>query len=455
MWIGVNFVRFSREQLILFSVEQDNILPITSICNLRCVFCSHAQNPSNVEICRIGMRTLSEIESNLQFLDSSKKIVIGESATRIIEGEPFLHPQIRAIIKMIRQKFPKTPLQITTNGTLLTSEELDFLQQIKNLELCISLNSITKEGRHLLMGARGTEVFRAISELDERGITYQGSIVALPWIVGWEDLKTTTEFLDKYRAETIRIFLPGYTKNAPDELQFRAGFPAELSAWVEKIRKDYQTPIVLEPPFVDNLRVVIDGVIHHSPAELGGFLLGDEILKIDQKSPFSRVDAFFQLFKGGSQEIVIKRKGEEKILYLEKKPKERSGLVFAQDLSPKIYLQVLRHIRRWQAKRPILMVSTLATPLLKIMVGNLNQNLSDSQLELVSVPNRFFGGSIMAAGLLVIDDFIACWSSLADHNYDLVLIPDIFLDPWGYDLVGEGLKKLETEIDTVLEVIEV
>lgn len=446
---------FSPEQLILFSVQQDNILPITSLCNLRCIFCSHAQNPAGVEVYPIGVRPLDEIEASLEFLDGKKSIIIGESVTKIIEGEPFLHPEIRSILKMIRQKFPETPLKITTNGTLLTDQMLDFLQQIDHLDLCISLNSITPKGRKLLMGDHETEVLRAIPQLFQRQITYQGSIVAMPWLVGWDDIEATIEFLDKHQAETIRVFIPGYTKEAPAELQFGWELTAELRTWVEKISRDYPTPIVLEPALVADLRPQIAGVITNSPADLAGFFLGDEILQIGESSPFSRVDAFYQLFNHGSEEVVISRKGEEKILRLEKKPKERSGLVFVQDLSPQIYLQVFRSIQRWRAKRAVLMGSTLASPILKTMIERVQEQLPDTQLDLVTVANNFFGGSIRSAGLLVIEDFLASWSNLLDPSYDLVMIPDIFLDPWGCDLLGEKLTKLETEIGTGLEVIEV
>jgi len=105
---------YSEQQLAILSAQQSNILAITSVCNVRCLFCSHQGNPSNVRTFSSGHRSFEEIEEIIEFIDKNKKIVIGESITRICEGEPFTHPQIIAILKLLRRKFPKTLIQITT-----------------------------------------------------------------------------------------------------------------------------------------------------------------------------------------------------------------------------------------------------------------------------------------------------------------------------------------------------
>ncbi len=448
-------MRNSQEQLILFSAQQDNILPLTSACNVKCVFCSHPQNPQGVKVYSIGHRNLEEIRTTLEFVDPTQKIVIGESVTRIMEGEPFLHPEIRTILRMIRDKFPTTAVQITTNGTLLSDEMLDFLQDLGRIELYISLNSSTPKGRMCLMGDKGDVVCTAITKLKQKGISYQGSIVAMPWIVGWNDMEETVKFLDKYSAESVRIFMPGFTKRAPENLHFTNALAEELVTWVERLRKVYRTPLLMEPAFLTDLRARVTGVIQNSPAQISGLTIGDEIQKIDGIEVFSRVDAFYKLLHGGIQKIDLIRSGQEIKLTINKLPEERSGVVFAYDLNPELYRQVLRGIERRRAKKVLLMVSTLAKPMLKIMLERLHQELTDVEFALVVVQNRFFGGSIIAGGLLVIQDFLDTWRELSDHEYDVIMLPGIFLDPWGYDLSGRSFGLLEDELRVPIEVINI
>jgi len=79
-------------------------------------------------------------------------------------------------------------------------------------------------------------------------------------------------------------------------------------------------------------------------------------------------------------------------------------------------------------------------------------NFSEGRVDIQMVKNHLFGGSIMAAGLLSVSDFV-----LALENYckchespDLILIPQEAFDCQGYDLMGTPYWKL-TE-DTGIEV---
>ncbi|WP_214659320.1 hypothetical protein [Candidatus Formimonas warabiya] len=42
-----------KEQLILHSAQEFNILPLTSCCDAACVFCSHHHNPSGIGVVSI------------------------------------------------------------------------------------------------------------------------------------------------------------------------------------------------------------------------------------------------------------------------------------------------------------------------------------------------------------------------------------------------------------------
>ena len=445
---------FAKEHLILSTAQENNILPLTSACNLRCVFCSHRQNPKGVSVYSIGHRSLDEIELTLDFLDGERKIVIGESVTRVIEGEPFLHPEIKSILLKIRDKFPDTPVQITTNGTRLTDDILDLIEELKEIELYISLNAVNKKEREVLMGKTGETVLEAIPQLKGRNISFQGSIVAMPWIVGWDEMEDTIAFLDQNGAETIRIFMPGYTRLAPEELRFDDDLPERLLSWVKGLREKYDTPLIVEPPFLKDLVPKVEGVIKGTPGEEAGFHLDDKILEIGGVEPFSRVDAFHKLARSEGETILVERGEQQLELTLDKSLEERSGLVFAYDLHPEVYNQILKKIISHKAKRPLLMASTLAYPLLSVLIERINESYDAVQARLVEVPNKFFGGSIMAGGLLVLKDFQDRWTNLDNNNYDLILLPGIFLESWGVDLIGDKLVDFEDKINIPIEVIE-
>lgn len=139
-----------------------------------------------------------------------KKIIIGESATRLREGEPLTHPQFLPLIRQLRRLHPVTTIQLTTNASLLDEKTVYHLGRLKPLEVIVSLNSATAEGRTLLMG--DPDPFRAIDAIDllqRHKLPFHGSIVALPHLVGWDDLHETLMVLDRAGAVTMRLLLPG------------------------------------------------------------------------------------------------------------------------------------------------------------------------------------------------------------------------------------------------------
>ena len=119
-----------KEYYLYKSVQDDNILPLTSKCNLSCIFCSHQQNPAEVEVISFGDLSLDKINDLLEYINPNHPIVIGESATKIIEGEPLLHPDFQEILNRIREKYKDTEIKITTNADLLDQKLVEFLSNL-------------------------------------------------------------------------------------------------------------------------------------------------------------------------------------------------------------------------------------------------------------------------------------------------------------------------------------
>ncbi|MDZ7671364.1 MAG: radical SAM protein [Halanaerobiales bacterium] len=179
-----------KEYYIYKSVQEDNILPLTSKCNLSCIFCSHKQNPSDIEIISIGTLKKEKIFELIEFLDPNRPIIIGESATKIIEGEPLLYPYFKEIINMVRKKYTNTEIKITTNADLLDKDLLNFFEEIKNITLNISVNYLNSKLRKKIMGKNCNEnIEKTLKLLNNFDLEYNFSMVALPQVVEYKIIR--------------------------------------------------------------------------------------------------------------------------------------------------------------------------------------------------------------------------------------------------------------------------
>ncbi|HHV71350.1 MAG TPA: radical SAM protein [Clostridia bacterium] len=447
-------MKVGREQeLILRSVQKYNILPITSVCNAACLFCSHRQNPKGVQVYWINHRSLEQVKEAMEFLSGDRKIVIGESATKIIEGEPFCHPEIGKILEMLRKKFKSAPLQITTNGTGLTAENVRLIAELEPIELYISLNSVNPAGRKILMGNDDAEkVIQGIELLAKYKINFHGSIVAMPHVVGWKDLEETILFLADRGALTIRVFFPGFTSLAPPELRFSPTLQNELASFVEGLSEQTAVPIILEPQKLSDLDPVVEGVIPNTPAQHIGLRKGDKIIEINGKKPRCRVEAFNFLSLKRDCQLIWKRGDELFSSTLKHDKDERVGVVMAYDLLPEFWGELKRIIQRHESQRTLLLVSPLAENLIRAAVN------SDKFLKAVCsiqpVASCFFGGSIGAAGLLVVADFMAALDNYKGLRPDLLVLPARAFDDWGRDLCGQSYLFIEEEKGIPVELLE-
>lgn len=436
-------------QLVLESAHRGNILPLTSTCNVRCLFCSHRQNPPDIEVYQMPSRSLEEVRATLDFIEPGEKIVIGESVTRIIEGEPFTHPEIRDILALIRERHPDTMIQLTTNGTLLDRSMAEFLAQLIPLELNLSLNSQCADSRLVLMrDLRAEQAVRAGELLREYHIPYHGSIVAMPHLTGWDDLRDTIYYLARQAARTVRIFLPGYTRLAPAELKVPPALWAELHEFVRDMRQKVDIPLTVEPQKINDLKAEVTGVISGSPADRAGIRPGDVIIKFRGEAVYCRVDAFRKVRQtGGKIPLELTRGGEAFFTTVEKQPSASSGLVMDYDVQPELPAAIGRVINGSRCSSVVIMTSLLAEGIIRKICPAIP---TDAGIEVIPISSRYFGGNIMAAGLLTVEDFAAAWAARAEAGFagsgptgpDLILIPGVAFDARGRDITGRSFNEL-------------
>ncbi len=420
---------------------RDNILAVTSCCNLACVFCSHRQNPPALRSYRLPPLPPEQIFAAASFLSPEKKVIIGESATLFEEGEPFTHPEIRKILKGLRGMFPETLLALTTNATLLSPAILAELAALQPLELTISLNSSTVTGRRLLLGDREPErAPRAVAALTAYGLQFHGSVVAMPHLTGREDLLTAIRFLAAHGALTTRLLLPGYTRLAPPELRFPGTLWDELAIISRELTRELDMPVLPEPALPSGFTPEVYGIMRGTPAKRAGLMHGDALLAVNGQEVRTRVEAFNLARKAADPSLSVRREGREMTVILRKQERESPGFVMHYDFDPLRLDEAGKKIRRARSRAPLLLTSEFGEPLLRQAAANFG--LPDIAVK--AVENRFFGGSIKAAGLLVAADLqSAAQEALSKQRHDLVLVPREAFDYRGFDLTGESLAGME------------
>ncbi len=439
------FTQTQLDRLILESAREANVLPITSRCDSHCVFCSHKNNPPGVRVFSTGVRSLQDVARTMAFLDPARAITIGESATAIIEGEPLSHPDFREILLLLRRAFPDTPVEITTNARRLSSEIVRFLGGLESILLHVSLNSASVGGRKLLMGDSAGEAEQTLAGvrlLGESGVRFDGSLVAMPNLVGWEDIGETVDFLGAVGARTVRVIAPAYSSRAdarlfpdPDSLR------GQIREFIGSLPADLPCPVLAEPSCVMDLTPVVSGVFRGSPAAKAGVSRGDVVLSVNGRQPRCRVEAWRLLSAGGDLVVDLVQPGGRARVRWANLPGVDPGVTMEYDFDPARMDKVAAALLR-SPGRVLLLTSllghTVVTRVLELL------GFDGERAVPLLVENRTFGGTIGAAGLLTVDDYNdAFWAwHRPGSEVSSIILPLESFDAGGMDLKGRHYSDL-------------
>lgn len=107
---------------------------ITNYCNLDCLNCSfHCDEQKEQKF----FISLNEIE---QIISTIKKNNISFDLIDLSGGEAFLHPQIFNILKIFRENFPNTAIQVYSNGLLISNFSLKKLLLLNQLNIQLEIS---------------------------------------------------------------------------------------------------------------------------------------------------------------------------------------------------------------------------------------------------------------------------------------------------------------------------
>jgi pyruvate-formate lyase-activating enzyme len=427
----------------LAEAEAAGVLPVTSACNLSCVFCSNRANPPGVRVHHLPPRPLPDIRAALSRMGHLEEVVIGESASRVSEGEPLTHPRFEAVLAAVRERLPRALVKVTTNGTLLDRRMAALFKDCRPLEVTLSLNTCSPEGYRKVHGlghGPGCDPLAAVRALSEAGVPFHASVVPVPALTGPGDLLETARRLDEARCLSLRVLVPAHTSFSDPGLVRLLPSQGEVVRLAEEARQAVRLPVTLEPPHVADLRARLAGVMRGTPAAAAGLRAGDVLEEVEGHRPFSRVDAFRRLTvalrRTGSCRVRVAGRGE--VTLRAGDPAARPGVVLDRDVDPRDIRLVLRTAVRLRARRVLVLTSALGAGPLEM--GFRAAAGTGPAVRVVPVASRSFGGSIAAAGLLTVSDFACALEPLvrdrAVQGGDLVFLPPVSFGADGLDLFG-------------------
>jgi NifB/MoaA-like Fe-S oxidoreductase len=194
---------------------------------------------------------------------------------------------------------------------------------------------------------------------------------------------------------------------------------------------------------VDSLSAEVCACLKRSPAVQGGLLKGDIILKIDDYAPLTRVDCYNELYKRCNPKLQVLRNGRELSLNIEKNADTSSGAVFYYDIHPDTIYSIDTAVQRYRAKTPLVVTSLLGLGIIKLGA----QRLLSRGIHICAIENKWFGGSIMCAGLLTVGDIInGIAGDVKNYKPDLIILPPSPFDLNGRDLSGRYFHEIEEAV---------
>lgn len=444
----------------------------SGFCNCKCEFCYEVEGLLPWEK---SIVSIDEVKTRIKLYD--KKRERGFPAALSYYLEPFFNKSLLKILKIIRDNTDET-ITLSTNGSYLSEDVVQELAKLKPIILQVSLNTISKENRRILMKDSNPEIaIKSLSLLYKYKIQYSVSVVAWPKI-STDELEETVRFIDRFTPFEIIIHLPGYTKYKQNP--FLDSHENHWDAIIEigqELRKKLKSPIKILPStyYQNKLEAIVDGVYLGSPAEAAGIEIGDQIIRVDG-IPVTTRSAANRLFERRSSNcltIDILRNGnilkklikldldDEKDLYPfkpigYKTLSHSTGIYINEDFSLEYLVQIQNKILQFNSNHVLIVSSKLIYPILKKVIDTYEFTFLCEICNIQIVRNDFFGGNICLGDLAIVSDFI---ETIREYTQkfgvpDIIFIPSSFIVDNGFDIVGESYLEIERVFDTRVEIID-
>lgn len=118
-----------RQKPVLYHFE----IHITDHCNLNCRGCTHFSN-----LCKPTFADLAEFEADMRGMAATFSAV---RQIYLLGGEPLLHPDVAAFVRLSREIFPRTRIYLMTNGTLVMKMSDEFWRALAESRVVLLCDS--------------------------------------------------------------------------------------------------------------------------------------------------------------------------------------------------------------------------------------------------------------------------------------------------------------------------
>ncbi len=492
------------EQYILYSEAELNVLPLSSFCHDGCIFCSH-KNTAPDDLRSSGFygyrRSFEDVSEHIGFLDPEKRVVIGESATKISEGEPFMWKGVEKIILAVRSHIGKNLISITTSGGFIGDDLFNIINAAAPLEINFSLNSFNAKTRdRIVLDGRSAKAFENLERLSGYGESLKLSVSLMAINEEITPLALIVEDIENLRKISnialIKVFLPRFAEGLFSKFfknydEFTS-YAERVSAVLSGINAFSRTPVVLEPLAPPDTKITVHAVTPDSRACLAGIRTGDEILSVNGRKPRSRSEAYRFITKtAGKLELTVNEnkaaasnKSRNKTITFEDfdgKTEGAGGMIFISDISTydlDRFIEINGELAAKGSEALALTTVISENYLRRVFLENNILNIKPAAVKSVN-----FKGNIDCTGLLTFKDIETAIggtglknkesgtggerqkiTKTADGGLDIqkneeaelsrnIIIPGIMFDHLGFDLNGERLEDFKEKFETNFIVI--
>ncbi|MDR0467004.1 MAG: GTP 3',8-cyclase MoaA [Deltaproteobacteria bacterium] len=176
-------------------------LSVTDRCNLRCLYCRGS----------LWERHIPH-EEVLRYEELARLVELGVEQgiekVRLTGGEPFVRKGFMDFLRMLRERYPRVKLRLTSNGVLL-GEYVKALKELGIEAINLSLDSLRPEG---FLAATGHDLFpvvrRNLDALLAEGVQVKINVVAIKDI-NRQDMRAFMDFARSHPVEVRFIeFMP-------------------------------------------------------------------------------------------------------------------------------------------------------------------------------------------------------------------------------------------------------